>query len=87
MADARALLEPILALHDRIRASVVDACSRHAAEPLATVDAWEASATLSRTGRRREAILIEGPVAGPRPETLCRLAAGPHRRGGGQRAS
>ena len=54
MSDARRLLEPILALHDRIRDSVVDACSRQATDELSAVDAEEASDTIYRIDRVSE---------------------------------
>ena len=37
MTDAGRLLEPILALHERIRNAVLDACTRQASELLAAV--------------------------------------------------
>ena len=46
MADASALLAPILALHDRIRAAVVDACARQTTEKLAEVAGEEPSDTI-----------------------------------------
>lgn len=76
MSDARRLLEPILALHDRIRDSVVDACERQAAEELSTVDAEEAADTIYRVDRVSEAILVEGLAEIARTEPLCLVAEG-----------
>src|SRR6185436_9311608 len=60
VADTRYLLEPILALHDRIRDAVVDACESQTSATLAAVDAEEASDTIYRIDRVSEEILIAG---------------------------
>ena len=66
----RLLLEPILALHDRIRDAVVDACERQATRALAAVDAEEASDTIYRIDRVSEEILIDGLREVARDEPL-----------------
>ena len=76
MSDVRRLLEPIRALHDRIRDSVVTACARQATEELATVDAEEPSDTIYRVDRVSEAILVEGLAEVARNEPLCLVAEG-----------
>jgi fructose-1,6-bisphosphatase/inositol monophosphatase family enzyme len=76
VADARALLEPILALHDRIRSSVVEACTRQSTESLAAVDAEEPSDTIYRIDRISEEILIDGLRDVARDEPLCLMAEG-----------
>jgi fructose-1,6-bisphosphatase/inositol monophosphatase family enzyme len=76
MSDVRRLLDPILALHDRIRDAVVDACERQAAEELASVDAEEPSDTIYRVDRVSEAILVEGLRDVARDEPLCLVAEG-----------
>jgi fructose-1,6-bisphosphatase/inositol monophosphatase family enzyme len=76
MSDVRRLLDPILALHDRIRDAVVAACERQAAEELATVDAEEPSDTIYRVDRVSEAILVEGLDEVARDEPLCLVAEG-----------
>src|SRR5690349_9509253 len=76
MPDPRRLIEPLLALHDRIRDSVVDACERQAAEELSTVDAEEPSDTIYRVDRVSETILVEGLAEIARTEPLCLVAEG-----------
>ena len=76
MADARALLEPILALHDRIRDAVVDACTRQTTDALSAVDAEEPSDTIYRIDRVSEEILIAGLRDAAAGEPLCLLAEG-----------
>jgi fructose-1,6-bisphosphatase/inositol monophosphatase family enzyme len=76
MSDAHALLAPILALHDRIRDSVVDACTRQTTDALSAVDAEEASDTIYRIDRVSEEILIAGLRDAAREQPLCLLAEG-----------
>jgi len=76
VADARYLLEPILALHDRIRDAVVDACESQTSVALAAVDAEEASDTIYRIDRVSEEILIAGLREASRSEPLCLVAEG-----------
>ena len=76
MSDAHPLLEPILALHDRIRDSVIAACTRQATEVLASVAAEEASDTIYTIDRVSEEILVEGLSEIAEREPLCLLAEG-----------
>lgn len=76
MSDVRRLLEPIRALHDRIRDSVVAACEEQATDELATVDAEEPSDTIYRVDRVSEAILVAGLEEVARDEPLCLIAEG-----------
>jgi fructose-1,6-bisphosphatase/inositol monophosphatase family enzyme len=76
MASGHPLLAPILALHDRIRNSVVDACLRNSTESLAAIAAEEASDTIYRIDRVSEEILIDGLREVARDEPLCLLAEG-----------
>src|SRR5215813_1710288 len=76
MADAHPLLEPILALHDRIRDSVIAACTRQATEVLASVAAEEASDTIYTIDRVSEAVLVEGLEEVAEREPLCLIAEG-----------
>ena len=76
MADAHPLLEPIRALHDRIRDSVISACTRQATEVLASVAAEEASDTIYTIDRVSEEILVEGLSEVAEREPLCLVAEG-----------
>lgn len=78
MAGVETLLEPILALHDRIRASVMDACARQASEQLATVaaDDAEAADTIYAIDRVSEDALVQGLAEPARKEPLCIVAEG-----------
>jgi len=76
MADARRLLDSILALHDRIRDSVVAACATQATEELSAVAAEEASDTIYRIDRVSEEILVAGLEEVARDEPLCLVAEG-----------
>ena len=76
MSDARALLAPILSLHDRIRDAVVDACTTQASALLAAVDAEETSDTIYRIDRISEEILIDGLRDVARETPLCVIAEG-----------
>ena len=62
MTEAESLLEPLLALHGRVRAMVVDACARQSSEQLAAVaaDGAKESDTIYAVDRVAE----EGFVAG-----------------------
>jgi fructose-1,6-bisphosphatase/inositol monophosphatase family enzyme len=74
--DVRLLLDPIRALHDRIRNAVVDACSAQSADSLATVDAEEASDTIYRIDRISEEVLIDGLEQIAREVPLWLMAEG-----------
>ena len=78
MVGVEALLEPMLALHDRIRASVMDACARQASEQLATVaaDDGEAGDTIYAIDRVSEEALVQGLAEPARKEPLCIVAEG-----------
>jgi len=78
VTDATHLLEPILALHERIRAAVVDACSRQASEQLAAVasDTGGGGDTIYAIDRVGEGILVEGLAELAREEPLCLVAEG-----------
>src|SRR6059058_989027 len=78
MTDAGRLLEPILALHERIRDAVFDACTRQASELLAAVasDAGEGGDTIYAIDRVGEGILVEGLAELAREEPLCLVAEG-----------
>jgi len=76
MPDAHPLLEPILALHDRIRDSVISACTRQSTEVLASVAAEEASDTIYTIDRVSEEILVEGLSEVAEREPLCLAAEG-----------
>ena len=76
MSGVHALLEPIRALHDRIRSAVVDACTRQSSESLAAVDAEEASDTIYRIDRISEDILIDGLATVAESAPLCIMAEG-----------
>lgn len=78
MPDAHALLEPILALHDRIRDAVVDACEQQAADELSAVATEDAIDTIYRIDRVSEDILIDGLEAVAREEPLVLVAEGLH---------
>ena len=76
MPDAHPLLEPILALHDTIRDSVIAACTRQATEELASVAAEEASDTIYAIDRVSEEVLVAGLEEVAQREPLCLVAEG-----------
>jgi hypothetical protein len=76
MPDAHPLLEPILALHDRIRDSVIAACTRQATDVLASVAAEEAADTIYTIDRVSEAVLVDGLSEVAEREPLCLVAEG-----------
>ncbi|MBI2536048.1 MAG: inositol monophosphatase [Gemmatimonadetes bacterium] len=80
MAGAERLLEPIRAVHRRIRSAVVDACARQAAEQLAAVAADAAPVTGGDTiyaiDRVGEGALVPGLAELAREEPLCLVAEG-----------
>jgi fructose-1,6-bisphosphatase/inositol monophosphatase family enzyme len=75
-ADPGALLEPIVALHNRIRDAVMDACAAQPAGRLAAVDAEEAGDTIYGVDRVGEATLVEGLRDVARREPLVLVAEG-----------
>lgn len=76
MSDVARFLEPMLALHDRIRASVVDACTRQAMDELAAVSAEEVSDTIYQVDRVSEENLVAGLDEVARDEPLVLMAEG-----------
>lgn len=76
MADPRVLLQPLLDLHDRIRASVVQACEAQDTADLSEVAADEAGDTIYRIDRVSEEMLIEGLEEIARSEPLTVIAEG-----------
>ena len=70
------LLAPIIALHDRIRDSVVAACERQATEELSAVDSEDATDTIYSIDRVSEEILVEGLEAIARKEPMVLIAEG-----------
>jgi fructose-1,6-bisphosphatase/inositol monophosphatase family enzyme len=78
MSDARRLLPAILALHDRIRASVVDACVRQDSDALAEVAHDDAAAgdTIYAVDRVSETTLVDGLAELARDEPLILVAEG-----------
>src|SRR5512143_204691 len=79
MTAAESLLEPLLSLHDRVRAAVVDACARAAEDELAAVAADETAGggdTIYAVDRVAEEVVIEGLADLARKEPLCVVAEG-----------
>src|SRR5256885_2269541 len=78
VTDAAHLLEPIRALHERIRDAVVEACTRQASEQLATVasDAPGDGDTIYAIDRVGEDALVQGLADVARQEPLCLVAEG-----------
>jgi len=76
MRDVRRLLPAILGLHDRIRASVVDAFSRRQPDDLAGVAHDDEGDTIYAVDRVSETTLVEGLEALAREEPLCLVAEG-----------
>jgi len=80
VSGAEQLLEPILSLHERVRASVVDACARQAVEQLAAVatDVAEGGGgdTIYAIDRVSEETFVQGFTDLAREEPLCLVAEG-----------
>ena len=78
MADAGHLLEPLLALHQRVRDAVVDACTRQASERLAAVasDVAEGGDTIYAIDRVGEETFVQGLADVARAEPLCLVGEG-----------
>src|SRR2546429_6714456 len=78
VTDAAHLLEPIRALHERIRDAVVAACTRQTSELLAAVasDAEGDGDTIYAIDRVGEDTLVEGLADVAREEPLCLMAEG-----------
>ena len=76
MTDARRLLPAILSLHDRIRASVLEAFEKQQRDELAGVAHDEEGDTIYAVDRVSEAALVDGLVAVARDEPLVLMAEG-----------
>jgi hypothetical protein len=76
MISPARLLEPILALHARIRARVIEACSRQSPDQLSRVAADGAGDTIYAIDRVGEDILVDALAAVARDEPLCLSAEG-----------
>ena len=74
--DARHLLPAILALHDRIRASVVDACERQSADAMSAVAHDDAGDTIYAVDKVSEETLIDGLTEIAQDEPLVLIAEG-----------
>ena len=76
MSDARRLLSAILALHDRIRASVLEAFETQHRDDLAGVAHDDEGDTIYAVDRVSEAALVDGLAAIAREEPLVLIAEG-----------
>jgi fructose-1,6-bisphosphatase/inositol monophosphatase family enzyme len=76
MSDARRLLPAILALHDRIRTSVLDAFGAQRHDDLASVAHDDEGDTIYGVDRVSEATLVEGLEEIARDEPICLVAEG-----------
>lgn len=76
MREAGRLLPAVLALHDRIRASVVDAFTRQQGDHLASVAHDDEGDTIYAVDRVSEATLVDGLTELARDEPLCLVAEG-----------
>jgi fructose-1,6-bisphosphatase/inositol monophosphatase family enzyme len=76
MTDPRRLLPAILALHDRIRTSVLDAFGAQRHDDLASVAHDDEGDTIYAVDRVSEATLVEGLEEIARDEPLCLVAEG-----------
>ena len=76
MSDARRLLPPILALHDRIRVSILDAFANRHGDDLAGVAHDDEGDTIYAVDRVSEAVLVDGLSEIARDEPLCLVAEG-----------
>src|SRR5947208_1455574 len=80
MAGPERLLEPIVSIHERIRAAVVDTCARAATEQLAAVaaDAPDVAGgdTIYAIDRLGEDSVVQGLTELAREEPLCLVAEG-----------
>ncbi|HEY5413599.1 MAG TPA: hypothetical protein VIK41_02160, partial [Gemmatimonadaceae bacterium] len=76
MSDARRLLPAILALHDQIRASVLEAFATQDRDELAGVAHDEEGDTIYAVDRVSEAALIDGLADVAREEPLVLVAEG-----------
>ena len=78
MGGAERLLDPLLALHERARAAVVDACARRAVDDVSAVaaDGLGGGDTIYAIDRVSEEAFVEGLGELARDEPLCLVAEG-----------
>jgi len=76
VSDPRTLLPAILALHDRIRASILDAFETRHRDDLAGVAHDEEGDTIYAVDRVSESVLVDGLSEIARDEPLCLVAEG-----------
>lgn len=76
MEGSETLLEPLLALHDRVRAAVVDACARRTADDLSAVAADGGGDIIYNVDRVAEESLLAGLGDVAPGEPLCVVAEG-----------
>ena len=76
MSGVERLLEPILSIHGRMRAAVVEACARQAADRLAAVAGDDAGDTIYAIDRVAEGAFVESLADLAREEPLCLVAEG-----------
>jgi hypothetical protein len=76
VSDARRLLPGILALHDRIRTSILDAFETRHRDDLAGVVHDEEGDTIYAVDRVSESVLVDGLSEIARDEPLCLVAEG-----------
>src|SRR5574338_1597030 len=76
VSDARRLLSAILALHDRIRAAILDAFATQHRDVLAGVAHDDEGDSIYAVDRVSEAVLVDGLAEIARDEPLCLVAEG-----------
>ena len=74
--DAEAILPPLLELHGRIRAAVVEACTGRDTAHLSAVSAEESGDTIYGIDRVSEEVLVDGLGALARKAPICVVAEG-----------
>ena len=76
MADAGQLLEPLLALHQRVRDAVVESCTRQASELLASVASEVGGDTIYAIDRVGEETFVQGLADVASADPLCLVGEG-----------
>ena len=76
MPDVAALLDPIRAIHDRIRDAVVRACERQDTDSLSAVASEQPGDTIYAVDRVSESVLVDAFGALARDEPICLVAEG-----------
>jgi len=76
MTDPQPLLDPLLALHARIRAAVLEACAAQDIERLSAVAAEDPGDTIYAIDRISEELLVEGLAGVAEQEPLVLVAEG-----------